>query len=522
MPEGVLEVGSRLGKYEIVCHIATGGMGAVYKATDLELRRTVALKVLSTDLAKNDLARERFRREARHAARLSHPHIVTIYECGHDGVRDLHYLALEFVAGIDLGRYLSKHGRLKPVEARRILIQAVRALDHAHNQGIVHRDIKPSNILLARVGTKTVVKLADLGLARAADDDEFRVTREGNTVGTIDYMSPEQARDSAATDIRSDIYSLGCTAYHMLAGKAPFAQGGLGERLFQHLESPPPEVRQANPAVSFAFSGIVRKMLAKKPDDRYATPRDLLRALKHVQADQNDVGEEDKDESTLHDGDEATPTVMTAAKPAPEPAAPTAVTPFVTLDQARTAAAYHDRAVQVLAEGGGDDYARQLLNNALKLDPSNTSYRKSLRDMNRRNTKGTLGRWLNSLNVLTIRSKMRLANSNKDWRKVIELGEDLLVHTPAEVDVHLEMAEAASKLDVTPLAVWLLEQGLADVPGNMPLMRALARMHQVNRDSKQAIVVLQQILSAEPGDHESRRMLDGLLVADHLSTMNRR
>ena len=246
----ILEPGARVGKYEIVAHIASGGMGAVYKAVDPELRRTVAMKVLSAALAQNELALERFRREARHVARLSHPHIVAIHEYGYDDVGDLHFLVLEFVDGIDLGRYIARRGMVAPPEARLILMQVVKALDHAFAQGIVHRDIKPSNILLARAGKRTVVKLTDLGLARTASDEEFRVTREGSTVGTIDYMSPEQARNSAGTDIRSDIYSLGCTAFHMLAGKAPFAQGGLGERLVGHLETPAPDVRQFCPAVS--------------------------------------------------------------------------------------------------------------------------------------------------------------------------------------------------------------------------------------------------------------------------------
>src|SRR5207302_3495970 len=126
--------------------------------------------------------------------------------------------------------------QLKPEESRLILIQVAKALDHAFRQGVVHRDIKPSNILLARMGRKIVVKLTDLGVSRVTDDDEFKLTQEGATVGTVDYISPEQARDSSAADIRSDIYSLGCTGYHMLAGKAPFAAGGLAERVYKHME----------------------------------------------------------------------------------------------------------------------------------------------------------------------------------------------------------------------------------------------------------------------------------------------
>src|SRR5262249_35647323 len=154
------------------------------------------LKVLPTHLAERASVLERFRREARHAARLSHPNIVTLYECGYDPAHNLYYLAMEFIEGINLLTHIDRKGRLAPEETRRILIHAAKALEHAFAQGIIHRDIKPSNFMLARDGNKMVVKMTDLGLARAEDDDDFKVTREGSTVGTVDYMSPEQARDS--------------------------------------------------------------------------------------------------------------------------------------------------------------------------------------------------------------------------------------------------------------------------------------------------------------------------------------
>src|SRR5947209_1644101 len=154
MSSSILKPGFRLGKYEVLAHIATGGMGAVYKARDLELRRTVALKVLPAHLADCGQVLERFRREARHSARLAHPNIVTLYECGYDPDEDLHYLALELIDGVDLGEYIERKGRLEPEEARRILFQAAKALDHAFGQGVIHRDIKPANFLLARVGDR--------------------------------------------------------------------------------------------------------------------------------------------------------------------------------------------------------------------------------------------------------------------------------------------------------------------------------------------------------------------------------
>jgi serine/threonine-protein kinase len=276
----------RLGRYEILQHIATGGMGAVYKARDLELGRDVALKVLSPELAAQREALERFRREARSAARLRHENIVTLYEFGED--KGTYFLAMEFVDGTDLHDYITRKGQLDPDEARAILAQAACALDHAHKQGVVHRDIKPSNFLVAREGDRLVVKLTDLGLARLAREDESRVTRSGSTVGTVDYISPEQARDSASADTRSDIYSLGCTLFHMLAGQAPFPDGSLTERVLKHLEAKPPDVREFNPKVSAGLAALLGKMLAKKPEDRYQTPTELLRDLTRPEIDEQD------------------------------------------------------------------------------------------------------------------------------------------------------------------------------------------------------------------------------------------
>jgi serine/threonine-protein kinase len=272
----------RIGKYEVVRHIATGGMGAVYLARDTELDREVALKVLPPTMAAKPAMLERFKREARHAARLRHENIVTIYE--QDEVGGTHFLALEFIDGVDLGEYISRKSRLDPEEARLITIQAARALDHAHRQGIVHRDIKPSNFLLTRPAGGLVVKLTDMGLAREVDDDEFRVTKAGTTVGTVDYMAPEQARNSGAADTRSDLYSLGCTLFHMLAGQPPFPEGSLTERIYKHVETEPPDIRSLNPTVPEPLCYVLERLLAKRPEDRYQTPADLLQDLVHPDA----------------------------------------------------------------------------------------------------------------------------------------------------------------------------------------------------------------------------------------------
>jgi len=269
----------RLGKYEIVNHIASGGMGSVYKAVDTKLGRPVALKVLPAELAANPVMIERFHREAKSAARFTHENIVTLLDDGE--FEGTHFLVMEFIDGVDLGHFIERKGKLDPEEARRILIQAARALDHAHQQGVVHRDIKPANFLLTKKDGKLLVKLTDMGLARKVNEKEFRVTRDGTTVGTIDYISPEQAHDSSIADTRSDIYSLGCTFFHMLAGNPPFSKGSLPERLMHHLKTQPPDIRTLSDNVPASFAHILKHMLAKKPSERYQTPRELLKDLEN-------------------------------------------------------------------------------------------------------------------------------------------------------------------------------------------------------------------------------------------------
>jgi eukaryotic-like serine/threonine-protein kinase len=266
----------RIGKYEVLAHIASGGMAAVYRARDTESGREVALKVLSPQMAAKPAMLERFRREARAAAKLRHENIVTVYEFGEAG--GTCYLAMELIDGIDLLEYSDRKGPLDPEEARQILVQACRALAHAHAQEIVHRDVKPSNFLIARQGGRPVVKMTDLGLAREAAE-EYRVTRIGTTVGTLDYMAPEQARDSGTADVRSDLYSLGCTWYHLLAGQAPFPQGSLAERLYKIMNEEPPDVRQFNPRVPAATAAVLERLLAKDPGERHQTPDELLADL---------------------------------------------------------------------------------------------------------------------------------------------------------------------------------------------------------------------------------------------------
>jgi serine/threonine protein kinase len=271
-PSGVLKT---LGKYQIEKKIGAGGMGTVYLARDIELRRVVALKVLARDKAQNPTLVRRFKAEAQAAAQLRHDSIVSVYDSGEaDGYL---YIAMEYVEGQDLHELVNKRGPLPIKRSIEIVKQVASALQHASEQNIVHRDIKPSNILVRRDGR---VKLTDLGLARSVDDTiETGITRAGTTVGTVDYMAPEQARSSQAADIRSDIYSLGCTWYHMLTGGPPFPEGSMTNKLQAHAITPAPDPRALNDQVTEGLVAVIHRMLAKKPADRYQTPAELLKDL---------------------------------------------------------------------------------------------------------------------------------------------------------------------------------------------------------------------------------------------------
>lgn len=264
---------SSLGKYKIQRKVGSGGMGAVYLAVDQQLKRTVALKVLPKDKASNQVLVRRFKAEGQAGAQMEHPNIVSVYESGEiDGYL---YLAMEFVEGIDAFDLLRKRGVLPAKRSLDIIKQVTLALQHAYEKQIVHRDIKPSNLMIRE--RDGMVKLADLGLARIIEDDgESAITKAGTTVGTVDYMSPEQGRDSKFADIRSDIYSLGCTWYHLLAGKAPYPDGDLLNKLRSHALQPIPDPRNWNENVPSGVVAVMQRMMAKKPEDRYQTPAQLM------------------------------------------------------------------------------------------------------------------------------------------------------------------------------------------------------------------------------------------------------
>jgi len=271
--EGNIAPGDRLGCYDLVEYVGGGGMGRVFRATDTQLGRTVALKVLLPDQVRDEETIQRFRNEARSAARLDHDNIARVFHVGED--RGLHYIVFEFIEGENIRELVERKGPLPLAEAVSYALQAAEALAHAVDRRVVHRDIKPSNLL---VTPDARVKLIDLGLARLAPDDKAQadLTATGVTLGTFDYISPEQARDPRNADVRSDIYSLGCTVFYMLTGRPPFPEGTVLQKLLQHQGDAPPEVREFRRDIPEEAAATLRKMLAKDPCHRYADPNRLV------------------------------------------------------------------------------------------------------------------------------------------------------------------------------------------------------------------------------------------------------
>ena len=269
-------VGSSLDHYQIESLVGQGGMGAVFRATDQRLDRLVAVKVVPILHRKADAMR-RFRIEAQSAAKLDHPNIARVYNVGE--TQQWNYIVFEFIEGINLRQLILERGPLSVDDATYFTCQVAEALQHASERGVVHRDIKPSNILLATDGK---AKIVDMGLARttALDRSQGDQTASGTTLGTFDYISPEQAHDPREADVRSDIYSLGCTLYFLLTGQPPFPDGTALQKLLMHGTKMPEDPRLFRDDLSDPLIAILKKMMAKKPRDRYQSPEDLASDLR--------------------------------------------------------------------------------------------------------------------------------------------------------------------------------------------------------------------------------------------------
>lgn len=278
-----------LGDLELLEPIGSGGSGQVFLAKHRRLDRTEAVKLLSPQHLDSPDAVARFEQEAKAAARLSHENIVTTYDAGqHDGI---FYLAMEYVDGSDLAQVVRQQGPLPIGQAVDCVLQSARGLQVAHAAGIVHRDIKPHNLLLDGRGR---VKILDLGLARFHDTEELKaaqaaLTHSGQIMGTLDYMSPEQAIDTHTADARADIYSLGCTLHFLLTGLAPFAGDSPAQKLFAHRDDPIPSLRQIRSEIPPAVDAVFQKMLAKNPAERYQTMAEVIDALSVAAQSQSPV-----------------------------------------------------------------------------------------------------------------------------------------------------------------------------------------------------------------------------------------
>jgi serine/threonine-protein kinase len=286
-----------LDQYVVLDRLGEGATGVVFKARHLAMRRVVAVKLIRKDLVTDAEVVARFYREIEVLSKLSHPNIVHAYDAGPIG--PTHFLAMEFIEGVDLARLIEKEGPLPVARAADYIRQAALGLQHAHERGLVHRDIKPSNLMLAgaKRGTAAAsaksdswnaspppsVKVLDLGLARFQHKADGRglapLTQDGQgMMGTPDYMAPEQALDLHAADTRADVYSLGCTLFYLLTGQPPFPGNTLAEKLMKHQQAEPPALERLRPEAA-ALAPAVRRMLAKNPEHRFQTPAELVAVL---------------------------------------------------------------------------------------------------------------------------------------------------------------------------------------------------------------------------------------------------
>jgi serine/threonine protein kinase len=270
----------RIGQYRLLAKVGQGGMGVVYKALHHVLGKVVALKVLTAKRTENAESIRRFYREMKAVGKLQHPNIVAAHDAGE--VEGVHYLTMEFVEGLNLSMLLKQHGPLRTADACELVRQAAEGLEHAHEHGLVHRDLKPSNLMLSKKGE---VKVLDLGLALLQAEDyeaESLTATDQAGIGTADYMAPEQIGNAHGVDIRADIYSLGCTLYQLLTGRAPFSGPQYVttmQKAYAHVNQPATPIGKHRADVPPALGVVIARMLAKSPDDRFASPAKLAAAL---------------------------------------------------------------------------------------------------------------------------------------------------------------------------------------------------------------------------------------------------
>ncbi|MFN7877098.1 MAG: serine/threonine-protein kinase [Pirellula sp.] len=276
-------VGKQLDHFRIDTLVGIGGMGAVFRGEDLRLNREVAIKAVALE-GRDPEAMRRFRFEAQSAAKLDHPNIARVYYVGETPFWS--YIVFEFVEGVNLRDLITRQGPLSVDHSVYLIRQVAQALQHASDRQVVHRDIKPSNIVLAQNGQ---AKIVDMGLARVTELDRSSndLTASGVTLGTFDYISPEQANDPRDADVRSDLYSLGCTWYYLLTGSPPFPDGTALQKLLMHGSKMPEDPRVFRSDLSDSLIAILRKLIAKRPADRYQQPTDLIDDLQTLAVIEN-------------------------------------------------------------------------------------------------------------------------------------------------------------------------------------------------------------------------------------------